>query len=151
MKYKLLSFLFAALLLANASAQVQGVVAMPSKFSVAETIDRAEAAVKAASGFQIFARVDFQAVAATQGGKVRPAQLLIFGRGTVLPALLPQYPATAIDLPLKIVAWEDETGKVMLAYNTGEYLAQRHGVMGKDDVLKRITDATASFAKLAIE
>lgn len=135
----------------GASAQDGGLATMPSKHSVAETIDRVEAAVKAANGFQIFARVDFQSLAAAQGGKIRASQLLIFGRGTVLEPLLPQNPVSAIDLPLKILAWEDENGKTMLSYNTGEYLAQRHGIKGKDEVLKRLTDATAKFAKSASE
>lgn len=135
----------------GAAAQTPGVVTQPSKFPVAQAIDRVEAAVKAASGFQVFSRVDFQALAAAQGGKIRPAQLLLFGRGTVLQPLLPQHPLAAIDLPLKILAWEDDSGQVMLSYNTGEYLAQRHGIAGQDEVLKRITDATASFAKAATE
>lgn len=135
----------------GASAQDGGLATTPSKHSVAETIDRVEVAVKAANGFQIFARVDFQSLAAAQGGKIRASQLLIFGRGTVLEPLLPQNPVSAIDLPLKILAWEDENGKTMLSYNTGEYLAQRHGIKGKDEVLKRLTDATAKFAKSASE
>lgn len=135
----------------GALAQDGGMATMPSKYSVTETIDRVEAAVKATTGFQIFARVDFQSLAAAQGGKIRASQLLIFGRGTVLEPLLPQTPVSAIDLPLKILAWEDESGKTMLSYNTGEYLAQRHGIKGKDEVLKRITDATAKFAKGASE
>lgn len=149
---KKLALVLAAVLLSfGAFAQDPGLTTLPSKYPVAETMDRVEAAVKAANGFQVFARVDFQPLAAAQGGTIRPSQLLIFGRGTVLQPLLPQHPLTAIDLPLKILAWEDESGKVMLSYNTGEYLAQRHGIKGKDDVLKRITDATATFAKKAAE
>ena len=148
--------LFVVVLLAvvwpfGALAQDGGLVTMPSKYSVAETMDRVEAAVKSTNGFQIFSRVDFQSLAATQDGKIRASQLLIFGRGTVLQPLLPQYPVTAIDLPLKILVWEDESGKSMISYNTGEYLAQRHGIKGKDDVLRRLTDATAKFAKSASE
>lgn len=135
----------------SAVAQAPGTITRTSKYPVAESMDRIEAAVKAANGFQVFSRIDFQALAATQGGKVRPAQLLLFGRGTILQPLLPQHPLTAIDLPLKVLVWEAEDGKVMLTYNTGEYLAQRHGVTGKDDLFKRVTDATASFVKNAAE
>ena len=87
----------------------------------------------------------------TPGGKVRPNQLLIFGRGTVLPPLLSDIPAIAIDLPLKALAWEDECGKVWFSYNTGEFLRERHGVKAKDDVLKRLTDVTESLASKALE
>ena len=148
------TMLFAALLLGSlaAIAQNTGLVTVPSKYPVAETTDRFEAAVKAApGGFKIFSRVDFQDLAASQGGKVRAEQLVIFGRGGVLQALLPQVPVSAIDLPRKALAWEDERGKVWLTYNTGEYLAQRHGIQGHDDVLKRLTDVTAAFARTATE
>jgi len=127
-----------------------GLVTVSSKYSVAETIDRFEAAAKAEK-FQIFARVDFQPLAAANGGNVRPNQLLIFGRGGVLPPLLPATPIVAIDLPLKALAWEDANGKVWLTYNSGEYLKDRHGISGKDDVLKRVTEVTQSLAKKAIE
>lgn len=144
-------FTVALLATAVAHGQSPGVVVVPSPYPVAETVDRLESAVKAAGGFQIFARVDFQALAATQGGKVLPEQLLLFGRGAVLQPILPDTPVAAIDLPLKAVVWQDANGKVWLAYDTGEYLAQRHGVQGRDEVLKRITDVTAALARSATQ
>ena len=145
-------FLFLVFFLAWTTGAVadNGLVTVSSKYSVAETIDRFEAAAKAAK-FQIFARVDFQSLAAANGGDVRPNQLLIFGRGGVLPPLLPSTPIVAIDLPLKALAWEDANGKVWLTYNSGEYLRHRHAISGKDDLLKRLTDVTQSLAKKAVE
>ena len=140
-------FLFAGTTSAFAD---NGLVTVPSKYSVAETIDRFEAAAKAEK-FQIFTRVDFQPLAAANGGNVRPNQLLIFGRGGVLPPLLPSTPVVAIDLPLKALAWEDANGKVWLTYNSGEYLKDRHAISGKDDLLKRLTEVTQSLAKKAVE
>ena len=151
---RIVLFLVLALALAPfyAVAQSPGLVSIPSKYSVVETIERFESAVEAsAGGFRVLAKVDFQELAASQGGKVRAEQLVVFGRGGVLQALLLQTPVSAIDLPLKVLVWEDEGGKVWLTYNTGEYLAQRHGIKGKDDVLKRLTDITATFAKAAVE
>jgi uncharacterized protein (DUF302 family) len=37
-------------------------------------------------------------------------------------------PSTAIDLPLKILVWEDAKGKVWISYNSPEYLQKRHGL-----------------------
>jgi uncharacterized protein (DUF302 family) len=128
-----------------------GLVTKPSKYSVAETIDRFESAVRSAGDFKIFARVDFQAFAATQGGKVRPSQLSIFGGGRALQPLLPATPKAAIDLPLKVLAWEDENGKVWVTYNTGEYLKERHPIKGNADVLKRMTDVTEALVTRAVE
>lgn len=129
-----------------------GLVTIASRHSVVETIDRFEASVKAApGGFRVFSRVDFQELAASQGGTVHPSQLIVFGRGGVLQTLLSQAPVAAIDLPLKALAWEDQNGKVWLTYNSGEYLAQRHGLQGRDDVLKRLTSLIDKFARGAAE
>jgi uncharacterized protein (DUF302 family) len=146
-----LIILFVALFagITNAFAD-NGLVTVSSKYSVAETIDRFEAAAKAEK-FQIFTRVDFQPLAAANGGNVRPTQLLIFGRGGLVPPLLPSTPVVAIDLPLKALAWEDANGKVWLTYNSGEYLKVRHAISGKDDLLKRLTENTQSLAKKAVE
>jgi uncharacterized protein (DUF302 family) len=148
-KTLLISVVFLLAISITASAD-NGLVTVPSKFSVAETIDRFEAAAKAEK-FQIFTRVDFQPLAAANGGNVRPNQLLIFGRGGVLPPLLPSTPMVAIDLPFKALAWEDANGRVWLTYNTGEYLKDRHAISGQDDLLKRVTDLTQSLAKKAVE
>src|SRR5579862_9764084 len=128
-----------------------GLVTVPSKYSVAETTDRLEAAVKSEPGFLIFGRIDYVAIAATQSAKIRPSQLLLFGRGGALQALLSAAPTLAIDLPLKALVWEGESGKVWVSYNTAEFLKDRHSARGVDDVLKQITDRTASFVKKAID
>ena len=125
---------------------------IPSRYSVVETMDRLESAVKASpNDFQIFSRVNCQELAATRGDKIRPGQLLIFGRGGLLQPLLPEFPTSAIDLPLKVLAWEDDTGKIWVAYNTGELLRERHSIKNRDEFLKRMTEVTASFAKKATE
>ena len=126
------------------------IITISSKFSAIETMDRFEAAARAEK-FQIFARVDFQALTAANGGKIPPNQILIFGRGGILPPILPTTPLAAIDLPLKALAWEDANGKVWLAFNTGEYLKERHNLVGKEELLKRVTDALQGLAKRAIE
>ena len=149
MKLSLVAIILMSLVSTSVSAD-NGLVTVSSKYSVPETIDRFEAAAKAEK-FQIFARVDFQPLAAANGGNVRPNQLLIFGRGGVLPPLLPSTPVVAIDLPLKALAWEDANGKVWLTYNTGEYLKDRHAINGKDELLKRLTEVTQSLAKRAAE
>ena len=146
----LLALVLSSIWSACALAQPSGLVSIPSRYAVAETIDRFEAAARTEQ-FQVFARVDFKALAAANGADVRPSQLLIFGRGGILPPLLPLQPLVAIDLPLKALAWQDADGKVWLAYNTGEYLRERHGVAGQDTLLKRLTEVTAALAKKAAD
>ena len=128
-----------------------GLVTLPSKYSVVDTTDRLEAAVKSEPGFLIFGRMDYQAIAATQSAKVRPSQLLLFGRGGGVQPLLSAAPTLGIDLPLKALVWEDENGKVWVSYNTAEFLKDRHSAQGVDKFLKQITERTASFVRQAIE
>jgi uncharacterized protein (DUF302 family) len=128
-----------------------GLVTLPSKYSVAVTTDRLETGVKSEPGFQIFARIDYAAIAATQSGKVRPSQLLLFGRGNAVQPLLAAAPTVAVDLPLKALVWEDESGKVWVSYNTAEFLKERHAAQGVDKVLQQITERTASFVRKALE
>jgi uncharacterized protein (DUF302 family) len=60
-------------------------------------------------------------------------------------------PTLAIDLPLKALVWEDESGKVWVSHNSAEFLKDRHSAQAVDKLLKRLTDRTASFVKHAIE
>lgn len=151
---KLVTGVLAATLVAatTMSRADDGTVTVLSKYPVPETMDRLESMIKRAQPpINVFARVDLQATAASQSGTVRPTQVLIFGRGPVAAALLPQYPKLGLDLPLKALAWEDSQGKVWLTYNTGEYLLKRHGVAGKPEWAKRITAVTSALAKSATE
>ncbi len=123
-----------------------GIVSKPSKYSVPETLDRLEAVLRG-KGITIFARVDHSGEAEKVGLKMPPTQLLIFGNpkgGT--PAMLAA-PTSAIDLPLKALAWQDGDGKVWLSYNDVEYLKRRFGLT--DDAVKGIAGAGALIEQAA--
>ncbi|HKR78953.1 MAG TPA: DUF302 domain-containing protein [Nitrospira sp.] len=114
-------------LMAGVAQAGSNLVTKPSKYSVPETIDRIEKAVTA-KGMQIFARIDHGAEAKQVGLLMRPTLLLVFGNPKGGTALMVARPTAAIDLPMKALAWEDEDGKVWLAYNSPELLHERHGV-----------------------
>jgi uncharacterized protein (DUF302 family) len=78
-------------------------------------------------GLAIFALIDHSGEAEKASLKMRPTQLLIFGNPKGGTPLMLAAPSTAIDLPLKALAWEDAGGKVWLSYNSPDYLRQRHG------------------------
>ncbi len=123
----------------------EGIISKPSKHSVPETLDRLEAVLRE-KGIKVFARVDHSGEAEKVGMKMPPTQVLIFGNpkaGT--PAMLAA-PTTAIDLPLKALAWQDSDGKVWLSYNDVEYLKRRFGL--NDDTIKGIA-AAAPIIELA--
>src|SRR5579863_1804550 len=104
-----------------------GLIHLPSKYSVDETMERLEALLKE-KGVAIFTRIDHSGEAAKAGLEMRPAKLLIFGSPKAGTPLMQAAPTLAIDLPLKALFWQDADGKVWLTYNDPAYLQRRHGV-----------------------
>jgi len=102
-----------------------GIIDLPCKRSVAETVDRLEALLKT-KGMKIFSRLDQAAEAQGVGLSMRPMVLLIFGDPRAGTPLMNRYPSLALDLPLKALVWESADGKVWLSYNSAEFLQQRH-------------------------
>jgi uncharacterized protein (DUF302 family) len=102
-----------------------GIVNQPSHHSVDETLARLQAILQA-KGVAVFALVDHSGEAAKVGMKMRPTKLLIFGNPKAGTPLMLAAPSIAIDLPLKILIWEDDQGQVWVSYNSTEYLAERH-------------------------
>ncbi|HUB02231.1 MAG TPA: DUF302 domain-containing protein [Terriglobales bacterium] len=121
-----------------------GIVDLPSRYSVPETVNRLQAILKE-NGVTVFALVDHSGEAAKVGLEMRPTQLLIFGNPKGGTPLMVAAPSCAIDLPLKALAWQDAQGKVWLSYNSPEYLQQRHGIPG--DLLKNIAGPAALLRK----
>jgi uncharacterized protein (DUF302 family) len=122
----------------------RGMIDVPSPYSVPETLARLESILKE-RGVTVFARVDHSGEAEKAGLKMRPTQLLIFGSPKAGTPLMVATPSVAIDLPLKALAWEDESGRVWLSCNAPEYLQQRHGF--PVDLLKNIAGASALIQK----
>jgi uncharacterized protein (DUF302 family) len=109
------------------SQTAQGIVDKPGNHSVAETVEKLKS-ILLAKGVTLFAVVDHSGEAAKVGMKMPPTQLLIFGSPKAGTPLMLAAPSIAIDLPLKILVWEDSRGKVWVSYNAPEYLKERHGL-----------------------
>jgi uncharacterized protein (DUF302 family)/uncharacterized membrane protein YidH (DUF202 family) len=102
-----------------------GIVNTPSRHSVDQTVEKLEAMLRA-KGVALFALVDHSGEAAKVGMTLRPTKLLIFGSPKAGTPLMQAAPSIAIDLPLKILVWEDGQSKVWISYNSAEYLEKRH-------------------------
>jgi uncharacterized protein (DUF302 family) len=109
----------------SAQAVDSGLASVASPYPVAESLDRLEKVVQA-KGAKIFARIDHAAESKAVGLDLRPTQLLIFGSPKAGNALMRIKQSIGLDLPMRVVAWEDEAGKVHLTWNNPEYLAARH-------------------------
>jgi uncharacterized protein (DUF302 family)/uncharacterized membrane protein YidH (DUF202 family) len=104
-----------------------GVVSTPSNHSVDQTVEKIEAMLRA-KGVALFGLVDHSGEAAKVGMKMPPTKLLIFGNPKAGTPLMLAAPSSAIDLPLKILVWEDNESKVWISYNSPQYLQNRHGI-----------------------
>src|SRR6201997_2229540 len=102
-----------------------GIVDKPSSHSVDQTVDKLKNILRA-KGVALFALVDHSGEAEKVGMKMRPTKLLIFGSPKAGTPLMLAAPSVAIDLPLKILVWEDAQGKVWVSYNSPTYLQERH-------------------------
>ena len=126
-----------------------GLVTIPSAHNVQETIDRVETIVKG-KGLTVFARVDHAAGAKEVGLPLAPTLLLIFGNAKGGTPLMQAKQAVGIDLPLKVLAWQDGAGKTWLTYNAPQWIAQRHGLSHEvDETVKALTGALAAISKEA--
>ncbi|PYQ49003.1 MAG: hypothetical protein DMF78_19755 [Acidobacteria bacterium] len=104
-----------------------GIIDVPSSHSVDETVRRLEEALRA-KGVTLFALVDHDGEAKKAGLKMPPTRLLIFGSPKAGTPVMLAAPSIAIDLPLKILVWEDGQRRVWASYNSPAYLQERHGV-----------------------
>jgi uncharacterized protein (DUF302 family) len=103
----------------------RGIVDRPSHHSVDGTVERIEVILRA-KGLTLFARVDHDGEAAKVGMKMPPTRLLVFGKPEAGTPLMLAAPRLAIDLPLKILIWQDAAGQVWVSTNSAAYLQERH-------------------------
>ena len=127
-----------------------GLITLQSNHSVTVTIDRLEAVLKD-SGMTVFARVPHHDGAANVALVLRPTELLIFGNPKVGTLLMHSDQRAAIDLPMKALAWEAADGTVWLTYNDPAYIARRHGVTDKPEVVEKMRGALKKFTAAAVE
>jgi uncharacterized protein (DUF302 family) len=105
----------------------RGIIDIPSNHSVDETVEKLKGILQA-KGITLFALVDHSGEAEKVGMKMRPTKLLIFGSPKAGTPVMLAAPSSAIDLPLKILIWEDAQGKVWVTYNSPVYLQERHSL-----------------------
>jgi uncharacterized protein (DUF302 family) len=124
-----------------------GIVSVPSAHSVDETVAALKQSLQA-RGVTLFALIDHSGEAAKVGMTMPPTKLLIFGNPKAGTPLMLAAPTLALDLPLKVLVWEDGSGKVWASYNSAAYLQQRHGVpQGQSAPLAAVESLVAQAAK----
>jgi uncharacterized protein (DUF302 family) len=124
----------------------QGIVDRPSNHSVDHTVDRVKSILQS-KGVTLFALIDHSGEAEKVGLKMPPTKLLIFGNPEAGTPLMLAAPRSAIDLPLKILVWEDAQAKVWVTYNSPVYLQERHSL--RQELLQNIALVETLASKAA--
>jgi len=112
-----------------------GIVTKTATHTVDQTVEKIQDLLQA-RGVKLFAVIDHSGEAAAIGMKMPPTKLLIFGNPRGGTPLMLASPSAAIDLPLKLLVWEDAQGNRWISYNSPHYLKERHGL--PDELLKNI-------------
>jgi uncharacterized protein (DUF302 family) len=123
-----------------------GIIDKASNHPVAQTVEKLKGILQA-NGVTLFAVVDHSGEAEKVGMKMPPTKLLIFGSPKAGTPLMQAVPSVAIDLPLKILVWEDARGKSWISYNSPACLQERHGF--PPELLQNIAVIEALAAKAA--
>ena len=102
-----------------------GVITRASSKSVAQTIDGLKGAM-ADRGFTVFNVIDHSGVASRAGVQIPDSKLVMFGKPSVGAAVMLAAPLAGLDIPLKVLVWEDSNGAVSVSYNSPGFLSERH-------------------------
>ena len=107
--------------------EARGIVDLLSNYFVDETMERLTR-ILAEKKVALFALIDHSREAEKVDMEMRPTKLLIFGNPKAGTPLMLAKLSIAIDLPLKILVWEDDRGRVWVSYNSPQYLQERHNI-----------------------
>jgi len=127
---------------------MEGLTTIPSSLGPKETMDRLLTEIRA-KGMNVFARIDHAAGAAEVGLKLRPTKLILFGNALGGTPLMQSVQTVGIDLPLKVLVWQDAEGKTWVSYNEPRWIAQRHGVTSTEQVVSKMTDMLSAMLRKA--
>ena len=120
-----------------------GIVTRHSGTSVAETIDRLKR-LMSNRGFTVFNVIDHSGVAGRAGVEIPDSKLVMFGKPAVGASVMAAAPLAGLDIPLKVLVWQDRNGAVSVSYNSPGFVAGRHHLQG---ALRAPFDAVESIVE----
>jgi uncharacterized protein (DUF302 family) len=131
-------------LMPDSTQASDGVITKPSSKSVAQTIDGLRRVI-ADRGFTVFNVIDHSGVAERAGVQMPDSKLVMFGKPGVGAGVMLAAPLAALDIPLKVLVWEDKNGAVSVSYNSPGFLAERHHL--DEGALRAPFDAAESIVE----
>lgn len=142
------SFIYIFIITLSTAYAQKGITTIQSSYSVEETANRLEK-ILTENGITIFKKIDHQQGASEVNMELLPTILFIVGNPKLGTPLMKCSKSAAIDLPQKMLIWENSENVVQIGYNDPDYLKKRHIISGCNDVLKKIENALHNFATSA--
>lgn len=148
---KRISLMLIVLLLAPVAMaeDANGLISKKSPYSVSETLDRLQGILEK-KGITVAVRWNHSERAREVEIPMRDTEVLIFGNPKLGSHLMTSKQTSGIDLPLKALAWEDAEGQVWLTYNDPQYLADRHGITDRPEIIRKMTGALGKMTDAAV-
>jgi len=112
---------------ATMSPQIEGIITKPSSFSVEELLERLQETMRS-RGLTIFAHINHSEEARQVGLEMQEAHVLIFGQPKAGTPLMIASPLLALELPLKVLVWQESDNRVWVSYTNTAYLAARYSI-----------------------
>ncbi len=127
----------------------QGIITKESKKSFEETYNKLIEVINTNPNLKIIAELDHQANAASVGLELKPSRIVMFGNPKLGTPLMQNAQTTGLDLPQKIMVWQDQHNVVRISYNDPQYLKHRHEINENQEVLNKISNALNKITSAA--
>ena len=125
----------------------EGIITVESSQNFEQTYSSLETAISSDENFHVFLQLDHQSNALSVGMELRPTKVIVFGNPNLETPLMQNSQTTGLDLPQKMLVWEDQEGIVKISYNDPLYLQQRHGISGNDSQVQQMVTILEKLAK----
>lgn len=127
----------------------EGIVSVESNNDFATTYANLKSSIEANENLSIVAELNHKENAESVGMELRPTKIIMFGNPALGTPLMQSSRSIGLDLPQKMLVWEDEDGMVHISYNDPEYLKDRHQVDGNEEQIEKISNALEMLANSA--
>lgn len=125
-----------------------GIVTIASQYDAETTAQRLETVINE-KGLTLIVRVNHAAAAARVDEQLAPTELFLFGNPKAGTPLMQARQLAGIDLPQKMLVWQDSEQQVWISYNAADYIATRHAIEGRDELIENTNQALSSIAQQA--
>ena len=127
----------------------EGILNVRSNFDFETTYENLRSSIEANENLTIVVELDHRENAASVGMELRPTSVIMFGNPNLGTPLMQSTRSIALDLPQKMLVWENEEGNVFISYNNPEYLKTRHELDGNEEQITQISNALEMLANSA--